>query len=143
MLPLPVQASPRFPVRALFGHCFYRRIIIWAVTCTFFLCLIVFSGGVRPHPGRIIDHIPGFANGGGQLDSNPPTSKTPIVYEVSDPGHDGSVSTDSSTPESASGMTSNIEAPVKTEQHTIIEQNPTNQLQPADPNGPHWLKYQQ
>lgn len=107
MLPLPVQASQRFPVRALLGHCFYRRIIIWAVTVTFFLCLVLFSGGVRTHHGMIIDHFPEFGNNG----------HTKLSTSTSSYGE--------------------LEKP------KIIEQHPTHEHQAADPNGPHWLKYQQ
>lgn len=59
-LPLPVQSSPKLAMRALITHCFYRRVIIWAITATFLMCLMLFSGGVHTSHGRILDHLVDF-----------------------------------------------------------------------------------
>lgn len=60
MLPLPVQSSPRLAMRALITHCFYRRVIIWAITAIIILSLMLFSGGVHTRHGRILDHLVDF-----------------------------------------------------------------------------------
>lgn len=141
MLPLPVQASQRFPVRALLGHCFYRRIIIWAITVIIFLCLVLFSGGVHTRHGMIIDHFPEFGKKGHSTISSSTSSSGDRQYEDSSVGDNGIDTIDSSTTSNEIG--SDIGEHEKVEQHKTIEQHPTHETQPADPNGPHWLKYQQ
>lgn len=138
MLPLPVQSSPRFPVRALLGHCFYRRVILWAVTVIFFLCLVLFSGGVHTRHGRILDHLAGFA----KADHYKSSSGSQYEFEGSRVGHNGIDSTDYSA--SAKEMTSNVGDYEKTEQYPA-EQQTTYEPPSSDPvvDGPHWLKYKQ
>lgn len=50
---------------------------------------------------------------------------------------------DSIDTSSANRMSSDIGEHEKVEQPKIIEQHPTHEQQSANPNGPHWLKYQQ
>lgn len=50
-------------MRALLSHCFYRRVIIWVVTVTAVMCLMLFSGGVPTSQGRILDHLVDFGKG--------------------------------------------------------------------------------
>lgn len=57
MLPLPVQNKAKIRVRTLLGHCFYRRVIIWAITVILLLCLTLFSSGVHTRHGRIMDLV--------------------------------------------------------------------------------------
>lgn len=44
-------------MRALLSHCLYRRVMIWAVTVTILLCLVLFSSGVQTRRGRILDLV--------------------------------------------------------------------------------------
>lgn len=44
-------------MRALLSHCLYRRVMIWAVTVTVLLCLVLFSSGVQTRHGRILDLV--------------------------------------------------------------------------------------
>lgn len=57
-------------MRALLSHCLYRRVMIWAITVTILLCLVLFSSGVQTRRGRILDLVD-FRKG-----SHPETSKT-------------------------------------------------------------------
>lgn len=44
-------------MRALLSHCLYRRVMIWAITVTILLCLVLFSSGVQTRHGRILDLV--------------------------------------------------------------------------------------
>lgn len=119
MLPLPVQASPKFAVRALLSHCFYRRVIIWAITVTVLLCLVLFSGGVQTNRGRILDHLVDFGKGAKES-----------VYGGSSVGHNG---IDSG---SGNGQKSDITNSEKGNQDSNTQQG-------LGDNTLHWLKYKQ
>lgn len=143
MLPLPVQSSPRFPVRALLGHCFYRRIIIWTIALIIFLCMVLFSGGVHTRHGRILDHLAGLAKGDHYKGS---TGSQYGGFEGSKVGHNGIAVNDASTPtkETTSNMEGNEKAGQSpAEQHT--QQLTSNEPLSGVPvtGGPHWLKYKQ
>ncbi|KAK3685837.1 hypothetical protein B0T22DRAFT_231838 [Podospora appendiculata] len=57
LLPLSVQKQPKIRVvRALLGHCLYRRVILWTVAVLFLLCLTLFSG-VNVRHKRILDLV--------------------------------------------------------------------------------------
>ncbi|KAK0635784.1 hypothetical protein B0T17DRAFT_624651 [Bombardia bombarda] len=57
-LPPPVHQKPKIRVRALLGHCLYRRVIIWSVAGLFLLCLgLSTTGGVGIRRGGILDMI--------------------------------------------------------------------------------------
>lgn len=144
MLPLPVQSSPRFPVRALLGHCFYRRIIIWSVTIIFFLFMVLFSGGVHTRHGRILDHLAGFATGDHYKGS---TGSQYGGFEGSRVGHNGIETVDNPTSTAETTLTStenekNEPKPTeqKTEDSSTASETPTSE---PFTGGPHWLKYKQ
>lgn len=44
-------------MRALLSHCLYRRVMIWAITVTVLLCMVLFSSGVQTRHGRILDLV--------------------------------------------------------------------------------------
>ena len=44
-------------MRALLSHCLYRRVLLWAITGTILLCLVLSSSGVRTRHGRILDLV--------------------------------------------------------------------------------------
>lgn len=44
-------------MRALLSHCLYRRVMIWAITVTILLCMVLFSSGVQTRHGRILDLV--------------------------------------------------------------------------------------
>lgn len=139
MLPLPVQAASRIPVRALLGHCFYRRIIVWTVTVIVFLCLVLFSGGVRTRHGRILDHLAGWD---GISSNNNADSSSQSGSAGTNVGHNGISTIESSTTENE--VATDVDENEKAEDPNVIEKQPTNTEQSADPNGRlHWLKYQQ
>lgn len=54
MLPSPVQSRQRFTLRALLGHCLYRRLILWCITVSILLCLILFGSGDRSGHGGMM-----------------------------------------------------------------------------------------
>lgn len=136
MLPLPVQSSPKAAVRALLSHCFYRRVIIWAITATVLLCLMLFSGGVHTHHGRILDHLVDF----GQGDTARPFSTVNTTPNPSDGNSDSSVGdknhSESPSPEKAANS--------DTESYAKEYENDTPQNQQSyNHGGIHWLKYEQ
>ncbi|KAK4219608.1 hypothetical protein QBC37DRAFT_469080 [Rhypophila decipiens] len=49
LLPISTHRQPKIRVRTLLGHCLYRRVIIWAVTAFFLLCV-----GLVAHRPRIL-----------------------------------------------------------------------------------------
>jgi hypothetical protein len=73
LLPLPVSQQPKIRVRALLGHCLYRRVIIWSLTVLLLLCLTLFTSGVKTGRGRILDLVDwrkGESNGGNRDDAS-------------------------------------------------------------------------
>ncbi|KAK0720791.1 hypothetical protein B0H67DRAFT_600181 [Lasiosphaeris hirsuta] len=52
LLPLPFQ-QPKIRVRALLGHCLYRRVVIWSLTIVFVLCLTLSTNGGHIRHGRL------------------------------------------------------------------------------------------
>ncbi|KAK3326350.1 hypothetical protein B0H66DRAFT_472361 [Apodospora peruviana] len=56
LLPLSAKPQPKFRVRALLGHCLYRRVIIWSVTAIFLLSMgLMASSGL--HHDRILELV--------------------------------------------------------------------------------------
>lgn len=131
LLPLPVQSSPRFAMRALLSHCFYRRVIIWVVTVTAVMCLMLFSGGVPTNQGRILDHLVDF----GKSDLSKPSSDG-IQAENTAVHH---------------GIDSTAVVPEANEQETLIPADSNSQKTSQDNTAPqglgshplHWLAYKQ
>lgn len=139
MLPLPVQSSPKLAVRALLGHCFYRRVFLWAITATIVLCLMIFSGGVRTSHGRILDHLVDFgkvgSTGPGNGDAGPAVITTPgieadgdqiVSYSGIDSTSDGNIISDTDN----SSKDFDVD--------TFDDQQAYN-----SDEGPHWLKFTQ
>lgn len=62
-LPSPMHQKSELRVRALFTHCLYRRVILWTATVLVLVFLSLFSHGLRPGSGRILDLV-NFRNGG-------------------------------------------------------------------------------
>jgi hypothetical protein len=71
-LPAPAHSKSTIRVRALLGHCLYRRVIIWSVTILVLTCLTLFTGGVRTRHGRILDLVD-FRKGAHHDHQQPPT----------------------------------------------------------------------
>lgn len=131
LLPLPVQSSPRFAMRALLSHCFYRRVIIWVVTVTAVMCLMLFSGGVPTSQGRILNHLVDF----GKSDLSKVSSDG--FSTGSSAGHKGIDST-AAAPEAKEKESTNSNDSNK-EKSSQESSNP----QGLGSHSLHWLKYKQ
>lgn len=57
LLPFPVHQKPKFRVRALLGHCLYRRVILWSIAVFFLLCLTLSSGGARQRRNSLLEMV--------------------------------------------------------------------------------------
>ncbi len=57
LLPPPVHQKPKIRVRALLGHCLYRRVIIWTLGVVCLLWLAFTTSGVRLRNGRVLDFV--------------------------------------------------------------------------------------
>ncbi len=57
LLPRPAAKTRGFRFRALLGHCFYRRIILWAIGAGSLLCILLTSTRSGPQSQRILDLV--------------------------------------------------------------------------------------
>lgn len=117
-------------MRALLSHCFYRRVIIWVVTVTAVLCLILFSGGVPTSQGRILNHLVDFGKG-----------------DLSKVSSDGLSTEGSGSHKGIDSTTATSEEKEKETAQSDNDKEKTNQ-DSATPLGLgshplHWLKYKQ
>lgn len=76
LLALPAHQQPKLQVRALLGHCLYRRVILWTVTILFVVCLTLSTRGVRQRHGTILDFVD-FRQGG--TDNNSSGEEAPAL----------------------------------------------------------------
>lgn len=108
-------------MRAVLGHCLYRRVIIWAVVVTALLSLGLYSGGVRTHYGKISTHLIELGQGTGRVASGQTEANEPSQGDNgSDNGKEGSEQ-------------SNVQAP---------QEDISKQVDLSD-GGVHWLIYKQ
>lgn len=134
-------------MRALITHCFYRRVIIWAITATILLSLILFSGGMhtRTH-GRILDHLVDFGrpskgsvesslsgSGSGRGNDNVGNEGQATIGNIWDTEQDSAASENQKSSEDQSKGTQD-----KSNQETFQNQGLAAVINPL-----HWLKYKQ
>lgn len=56
---LPVSTKPqaRFRVRAVLGHCLYRRVVIWTIVVIFLLSVTLFNPRIGTRPRDVLDLV--------------------------------------------------------------------------------------
>ncbi|KAK3359124.1 hypothetical protein B0T25DRAFT_87300 [Lasiosphaeria hispida] len=69
LLPLAAHQQPKIRVRALLGHCLYRRVILWTLTIVLVLCLTLSTSGGHTRHGRLRDLVD-FTGGGQNKQTN-------------------------------------------------------------------------
>ena len=80
LLALPAYQQPKLRVRALLGHCLYRRVILWTLTILFVVCLTVSTRGVRLRHDTILDFVD-FRQGGTNSASLSEDAVAPVSQE--------------------------------------------------------------
>lgn len=88
LLPLAHHQKPKIRVRALLGHCLYRRVIIWTVAALLILGLTVSTTGVHLQHGRVLDFVDFRQSGWGSRSKDADV----VTFVVVSEGPGGSVS---------------------------------------------------
>lgn len=59
LLSLPVHQQPQIRIRALLGHCLYRRVIIWSLTLLALVLLTLYTSGSggRTTPAVMLEEL--------------------------------------------------------------------------------------
>lgn len=81
LLPLPGHPKAKVRVRALLGHCLYRRVILWTVAVIVILGLALTSSGGQRRRERLlafVEHYQGGDSAGGKGDNGQPN----VVFVV-------------------------------------------------------------
>ncbi|KAH8671357.1 hypothetical protein BX600DRAFT_510036 [Xylariales sp. PMI_506] len=56
-LPISSKKKPAFRVKALLGHCLYRRVVIWTLVVIFLLSITVFHPDLTRRTGNVLDIV--------------------------------------------------------------------------------------
>jgi hypothetical protein len=126
---LPIYEKPKVRVRALLGHCLYRRVILWGTTAVFLILLALFTSGERTRHGKLLDLVDFRGNG--------------RVHELPMPVVEPTLPTTVETPTTTTYQpTTEAEQPQakddEEQQATTSEEDEQEKS-----NMPHWLKYPQ
>lgn len=123
---LPVSTKPqsKFRMKALLGHCLYRRVVIWTVVVIVLLSVTLFNPRLTARSRDVLDLVHGAK--GDIKDSHHVAEGTGIQKQQGDQAQEQ-----------------------EQEQEEIKEdeeekkEDEEDELLPETVNGPHWLRYRQ
>jgi hypothetical protein len=129
---LPVSTKPRakFQVRALLGHCLYRRVVIWTLVVIGLFSITLFNPRITQNSRNVLDLV---QLGKGEI---PISQAAKVEGEVSLVKQDGNG--EDNTPKQD---TSSNQTPSKNKD-TSAKKN-KDKGKKKHKNGPHWLDYEQ
>ncbi|KAH6655420.1 hypothetical protein BKA67DRAFT_236379 [Truncatella angustata] len=147
-LPISTKPQPKLRVRALLGHCLYRRVVIWTLVAIALLAITLFHPGLTHNTHNVLDLVQL-----GKSDISKPNYPTKLDETVASLVKQSGQGEEAESPKQSKddkGESSSKEATTK----ELAEESPKEKIetekskeskkkqkQKQRPKGPHWLDY--
>jgi hypothetical protein len=149
---LPVSTKPqsKLRVRALLGHCLYRRVVIWALVVVVLLSITLFNPQLSHNTRNVLDLVQiGKADvPQGKVPTRLDETVAQLVKQSGQDSDEGSQkqikedAKDEKSSKQSTEETSNDKSEEKANESKESKQ-PKKQKQKQKSKGPHWLDYKQ